>query len=334
MNLSHVVGDGMSAYRLMTSICRAYQGSEDTQPVLPLAHVRNLRTHVGCRNLADRRTRLRDLARRVSDDRKSPPVSLATDGGSDGVEGHAFHLLRFDRDEAARIAARRVKPATINDLLLAALAVTIRRFNDQRGGAPGRISLLMPVNVRPAEWSNELVSNIVSMVPVGVPEYAQSDLIAGQAAVAERTAELKEQRLAGVMVDILGFLGIWPARVRDGAVRWSRRHPVDSVHTGVLSNLGNQPLPLDFGDGAGAVTELWFSPPACKLEGTGVGATMMNGEIFLTLRYCRAQFDAEAAARFAAELRKVLLDEPSPALPARLIWDAVRRAVAGCERHA
>ena len=82
MNLSHVVGDGMSAYRLMSSICRAYTGSEDTQPVLPLAHVRNLRTHVGCRNLADARTRLRDLARRVSDARNDAPATLAVDGGS------------------------------------------------------------------------------------------------------------------------------------------------------------------------------------------------------------------------------------------------------------
>jgi NRPS condensation-like uncharacterized protein len=204
-----------------------------------------------------------------------------------------------------------VKPATLNDLLLAALAVTIRRFNDQRsmGMVPGRISLLMPVNLRPAEWSNELVSNIVSMVPVGVLECAQSDLVAGQAAVAERTAELKEQRLAGVMVDILGMLGIWPAGVRDAALRWSRGLPVDSAHTGVLSNLGNLPQPLDFGAGGCGHRAMVLAPP-CMPPGTGVGATIINGEIFLTLRYCRAQFDAEGAARFAADLRKVLLDEP------------------------
>lgn len=315
MNLSHVVGDGVSAYRLMLSICRAYTGSEDTQPVLPLAHVRNLRRYVRYRNLADARTRLRDLARRVSDARNDPPVALAVDGGSEGVQEIGFHLLRFDRDEAVRIAARRVKPATINDLLLAAFAVTIRRFNDQRGMVPGRISLLMPVNLRPAEWRGELVSNIASMVPVSVPECAQSDLVAAQAAVAECTAQLKEQRLAGVMVDILGVLGIWPAGVRDAAVRWSRRHPVDTVHTAVVTNLGNL-QPLDFGAGAGTITEMWGSPPACMPPGTGVGAGMMDGEIALTLRYCRAQFDAEGAARFAADLRKVLLDEPSPRLPA------------------
>src|SRR6476619_1088223 len=156
MNLSHVVGDGMSSYRLMSSICRAYTGSEDTQPVLPLAHVRNLHGHVGCRNLADARTRLGGLARHVSDTRNDAPVRVAVDGGSEGAQEQGFHMLRFDRDEAARIAARRVEPATINDLLLAALAVTTRRFNDQRGVVPGRISFMMPVNLRPAEWSNEL----------------------------------------------------------------------------------------------------------------------------------------------------------------------------------
>jgi NRPS condensation-like uncharacterized protein len=175
---------------------------------------------------------------------------------------------------------------------------------------------LMPVNVRPAEWSQELVSNLVSMVPVGVPEYAQSDLVVGQAAVAERTAELKEQRLAGVMVDILGFFGIWPAAARDAVVRWSQRLPVDAIHTGVLSNMGSPAQPFDFGAEAGAATEVRISPPACMPPGTGMGATMMNGEVFLTLRYCRTQFDAEGAARFAAELRKVLLDDPAPALPA------------------
>jgi hypothetical protein len=48
--------------------------------------------------------------------------------------------------------------------------------------------------------------------------------------------------------------------------------------------------------------------------GISVGATTMNGQMFLTLRYCRAQFDAEGAAQFAADLRTILLDELAPGL--------------------
>jgi hypothetical protein len=59
--------------------------------------------------------------------------------------------------------------------------------------------------------------------------------------------------------------------------------------------------------------------------GTAVGATTMNGEMFLTLRYSRALFDAEGAAQFAADLRKVLLDEPSPGLPASVDGGIPRR---------
>ena len=91
---------------------------------------------------------------------------------------------------------------------------------------------------------------------------------------------------------------------------------MNNADTGALSNLGNLPQPLDFGAGAGAATELWWSPPAGMPPGISVGAITTNGEMFLTLRYCRAQFDAEGAAQFAADLRKVLLDEPSPAIPA------------------
>jgi hypothetical protein len=154
------------------------------------------------------------------------------------------------------------------------------------------------------------------MVPVGIPECAQSDLVAAQAAVAERTAQAKEQRLAGAMVDMLGMVGIWPAAVRDAAARWSRGPLVNAADTGVLSNLANLPETLDFGAGAGAATELWASPPVNMPTGISVGAVTMNGEMFLTLRYCRAQFDAQGAEQFAADLRKVLVDEPAPELPA------------------
>jgi NRPS condensation-like uncharacterized protein len=325
MNLNHVAGDGIGSIRLMSSICHAYAGIEDTPPVLPLAQVRNLRGHVGCRNLADARTRLRGLARHVSDTRNTPAVRVAVDGGSEGAHAYGCHMLRFDRDEAERIAARRVKPATINDLLLAALAVTIRHFNDQRGVAPGRISIAMPFNLRPAEWSTELVSNIVSMVPLGVPETAQSDLFAAQAAVAERTAELKEQRLAGAMIDIAGIVGLLPAGVRHAAGRRSDGAGEKSADTSSLTNLGIVTQPLDFGAGAGAATELRISPPAGKPVGIGLGVTTMNGEMFLTLRYSRGHFDAEGAAQFAADLRKVLLDEPSPGLPASVDGVVSRR---------
>jgi hypothetical protein len=42
--------------------------------------------------------------------------------------------------------------------------------------------------------------------------------------------------------------------------------------------------------------------------GVAVGAAMIDDEIFLTLRYCKAQFHALGAAAFANTWREVLLD--------------------------
>jgi hypothetical protein len=77
--------------------------------------------------------------------------------------------------------------------------------------------------------------------------------------------------------------------------------------TAILSNLGNLASPLDFGEGAGAATELWFSPPGQMPLGGGIGVASINGELFLTLRYFKAQFDAAGAAAFAHTWREVLL---------------------------
>lgn len=311
MNLSHVVGDGMSGYRLMTSICRAYAGVADPVPDLPLDLVRNLRAHVGSRTIKDATTRFKGVKGLISDTRgPGKPVRVAIDGGIDKAQGYGFQLLRLGQRETAQVMARRKKPATVNDLLLAGLALAVRRFNDRHDVTPGRVSFMMPVNLRPAEWSRELVSNIVSFVPVAVSAEHQSDLGTAQKAVGVRTAELKEQRQSGTMVDILGMTSIWPAGVRHAAIRLSRGAVVDPIlDTAVLSNLGNIPEPLDFGADAGVATELWFSPPASMPLGTAVGAATMNDEMFLTIRYCNAQYDKAGAAAFADTYRRVLLDD-------------------------
>jgi NRPS condensation-like uncharacterized protein len=305
MNLHHAAGDGVSSYRLMTSIARAYAGVEDPVPgVDPLA-VRDLRVHAGARSLKDAVLRARDMRDRLS---QGPPARVAVQGGVPGARGYGFHPLRLGPEEAEKVSARRRKPATVNDLLIAALAVAIRRFNAERGVPTGRVSVMIPVNVRPSAWSEEIVANILSFVAASVPESEQSDLDTAQLAVAARTRALKEQRLAGTMTDLLHFSSLLPVGVRHFLARTLRGGIADRVvDTAILSNLGMVSEALDFGDGAGAATELWFSPPGQVPLGVALGAASMNGEMFLTLRYRKARYDTAGAAAFAATWRDVLL---------------------------
>ena len=58
---------------------------------------------------------------------------------------------------------------------------------------------------------------------------------------------------------------------------------------------------------AGAVREVWFSPPGRMPLGASLGAVTLEGRLFVTLRYRHALFDEAAAAEFLGIFRDVLL---------------------------
>jgi NRPS condensation-like uncharacterized protein len=309
INLHHAAADGISAYRLLTSIARAYAGVDDPVPDVDPSAARDLRGQFGTHALSDAVARAKQLRARVLEIRsEGAPARIARAGGVEGAEGYHFHLVRLGTEETAHVMGQRRRPATVNDLLVAALAVAIRRFNAERGVTTGRVSAMMPVNLRPQERFEEVVGNILSFVSVSVLEREQSDLEVAQLAVAARTRALKDQRLSPTMIDVLGLSRPWPVGLRHLLAR-TLRHPVidKAVDTMILSNLGPGTVPLDFGAGAGAATEIWFSPPGQIPLGTAIGAATMNNELFLTIRSCRAQHDPAGAAALASTWREVLL---------------------------
>lgn len=316
MNLNHVAADGMSALRIMTSIARAYAGADDPLPPVDPVEARRLRRLAGDRSPLGSIMRLVELAERSSVDRShGRPARVAVDGGEPAASGYGFHLLALSEEETAAVVAARIEPATVNDVLLAALAIAVRRFNDAHAVEARRISILMPVNLRPPAWSTEVVSNLVSYASISVAPGAQDELASAQRAVARRTRRVKERQGAGAMIDLLEVAGASavPIGIRQVAARGLASALVDrELDTVVLSNLGRLRAPLDFGD-AGRAGELWFSPPASMPLGLATGAATIGDRLHLTIRYCRAQCDARAAASFAGIWRSVLLGDRQPA---------------------
>jgi NRPS condensation-like uncharacterized protein len=311
MNLNHAAADGISAYRLMVSLARAYAGVEDPVPSVDPLAAGDPGAHTGAPGVKQRIARLRRLGDHVSELRsEGPAVRLAKRGGDEGAEGYRFHLLRFGPEETEAVLARRRQPASVNDLLLAGLAIAIANFNAERGVASGRISVMMPVSVRPPDWGEEVVANLISFVPVLVSAHEQSDLVTAQLAVHSRTRELKDRRLSGTVIDILSLTRVCPVGVRHLIARTLVGPVGDRVaDTTILSNVGQLAMPLDFGEGAGAASEVWFSPPGQRPLDAGIGVASMNDEMFLTLRYRRSQFDPGGAAAFVDAWREVLLGD-------------------------
>jgi NRPS condensation-like uncharacterized protein len=306
MNMRHAAGDGMSAMRLMASTLRAYGGEEDPMPdVDPLA-VRDIQEIVGAGSIAERVGRVRALVEHVARF-ATPPTRIAPQGGDDDLPGYDFELLRFGAGEAERIMGLKRDGATANDVLLGALAVAIRRWNEEHGQGSGRIALMMPVNLRPKEWQFDFIGNYASYVTVHIPEDSQEELGSAIAAAAESTRRIKDDGIAGLIVDLLEFPTVLPTGIKR---RLEQLIPLTGnmvVDTAVLSNLGKLDALPRLDDEAGDVKAIWFSPPGRMPLGASFGVATMNGEMFVTLRYRRALFDAAGAAEFGALYRGILL---------------------------
>jgi NRPS condensation-like uncharacterized protein len=302
LNLHHAAGDGISAARLLLSIARAYAGEDDPVPPLDPLAVHDVRGLAAARSAGERTARRRAMLtaawRPVVQ-----PARVARDGGDDRP-AYGFESFALTAKESRSLFARHPKSSTVNDVLLAGLAIAIGRWNAEHGRRAGPIALSMPVNLRPPEWQHEIFSNFASWVTVWVRPRRGEDLDSVVARVAESTRAIKRDRLGGMAVDLL----MVPGRLMIAAKRRMQRMKTFMstaiVDTASLSNLGTlDPLPAVFD---GAEVAAWFSPPSQMPLGVGVGAVTLRERLYVTMRYRHAQFDRPAARRFAELFREVL----------------------------
>ncbi|MEA2479299.1 MAG: hypothetical protein QOJ07_1221 [Thermoleophilaceae bacterium] len=304
LNLVHAAGDGMAALRLMASILRAYSGQDDPAPAVDPLAVRDIKALVGSQSIAERLKRSRAAVGYMMRG-LTPPVRVAPDGASDRP-GYGFELLELEPDEVKQVSAQRTGGATVNDVLLGALGVTIGRWNERHGETSGTAYLMMPINLRPPEWRFDVVGNFASYVSVHLGADEQVDMESAVAAAAERTRRIKDDGVAGLIVDLFEIPTAMPTALKR---RLQQLIPLTNnlvVDTAVLSNLGKLEDVPDLGD-AGRVRAVWFSPPGRMPLGVSLGAASLDGRLFLTLRYRHPQFGPEAAAEFAALYRRTLL---------------------------
>jgi NRPS condensation-like uncharacterized protein len=304
LSLHHAAGDGVSAVRLMRSILRAYAGEEDPVPALDPLAVRDVLALAGAKSLEDRVVRARALARHAAR-QWMPTTRMARDGG-DRRPGYGFELFALSPDETDSLRVKRLLGTTVNDVLLAALAVAIRRWNDRHGRWPGRIALTMPVNLRPAEWREEVVGNFASYVTVSLGVSDQQDLQRALEVTAERTRQIKQDRLAGLVVDLLvgpSLLPVGAKRRLQDLIPLTGNTVVDTASMSNLEVLDGWP---SLGEDAGTVEAVWFSPPGRMPLGAALGAATVGRRLHVTMRYPHAQFGRAAAHAFAEVYRDAL----------------------------
>jgi NRPS condensation-like uncharacterized protein len=305
LNLHHAVADGVGAARLVLSILRAYAGEEDPIPAPDPLAVHDVRGLAAARSDTERAARRRALQTGAWRPLRQP-ARLAPDGGSERP-AYGFQLVTLSGEESRELFDEHPPGTTVNDVLLAALAVAIARWNADHGRPPAPIAISVPINLRPAQWRFEIVSNYASWVTVWVCAQPGEDVSVVARRVAARTEAIKRDRLGGLAVDLLAIQG----NLTIAAKRWLQHVKKLAgdvvVDTASLSNFGRiNPLPASF-DGVEAAA--WGAPPSQMPLGVAVGTVTVGDRLHIGMRYRHAQFDRAAARRFMELFRGLLVDE-------------------------
>jgi NRPS condensation-like uncharacterized protein len=219
-----------------------------------------------------------------------------------GLPGYGAHLVTWDG--LTVIDSLRRDGVSVNDLLIAALMITISEWNRARGGGD-LIKITMPVGDKAqagqdGQWANlSRLTTIAARVSTGA---LPADVIAD---VASQTAAAKEH--AGPQLDFASralAAAPLPVAVKNILLRLALRvaGPL-FCDTSLVSNLGVAGA-LAFG--ATPAEQVWFSTSAHMPRGLSLGAVTAGGALRLTFRYRRALMSGSDAAEFGAMYAKAL----------------------------
>lgn len=309
LKMSHVVTDAAGAYRFLLSLMRIYAGVDDAQPTdIDVVKARHIGQEFGAKGMPDllrRAPRLFSyLARSVQ-----LPTRIAPHFG-DNKAGLSFVSHTFTREQTDALGKLRLGSATLNDVLAALVHLAVERWNLQRNEAAGRITLMNVMNFRPIGWRQEAVGNFSLWVNVATREDDRRSYEQTLAAVTAQTQKYKSEETAGLLVDLLNLVQVLPGSVRKSLTNLMPLTGNFVVDTAVLNNLGRVFDIPDPAGKAGRITAIRFSPPTRMPMGVAVGVVTLRGELTITFRYRRAQFDRFAADAFRdnfLELLKELL---------------------------
>ena len=299
LNAHHACLDGLSCLRLLSRVAAEYRTRTaratvpaDGEPAGPPPAAPKIPGGIQPQQLQNRRPRGGIIAR-----------IAPGHGDASAVAGYGAHLLTWDG--LAMAGTLRSAAASVNDLLVVALMITIRDWNESRGARRDLIRITMPVGDRDqadarGQWANlSRLTTITAHVPAGT----QPAGLIGE--VARQTRYAKQH--PGPQVDLASRALVAapvPVRVKRMFLGTALRvaGPL-FCDTSLVSNIG---VIDELAFGHDRAADVWFSTSAHMPRGLSLGAVTAGGRLRLAFRYRRALFSAADAAEFAATYVKVL----------------------------
>ncbi|MGH9155689.1 MAG: hypothetical protein ACRD1K_07655 [Acidimicrobiales bacterium] len=296
LNLNHGATDSVGALRVMQVIAKAYAGDTDLGPLPDFLAVSDLPVRPASAPVSKLHAQYRRLVERLHD-LLARPARFAPDQATDEA-GYGFHLVRLSADDTRRIV-RPDRPGTSRNALLAALHLAVGDWN-LRHGTPGRrVGVLVPVNLRPPGWPEDVVANFSVTARVSTSRRHRSGPETVLRAITSQTIRNKRTRTGVALLAGLQRSGLLPLWAKQSLVVLQPLTRNRRVDTAMLANLGGLEEPPSFGAGAGETIEVWFSVPARTPGSLCIGAVTVAGRLHLTFRYPHRLFGPGSVSRFA-----------------------------------
>jgi NRPS condensation-like uncharacterized protein len=300
LNAHHARFDGLAALRLLRGVAGEY-GADCGQP--PLA--------------ARQRQEASDAREQGSSRPRSGYGRITRIAGDADRPMPGYGTVQAEWGGLGPVAAGlRSAGCSVNDLLVAALIVTIKEWNAGQGARCGLVQITMPVGdpaqlTEAGQWANRSRLTKVTAWPARASTAAE---LLPEVAAQTRYAKHHDSGQVDSLSRTLTFAPV-PVFVKRLSLRAVLRvaGPI-CCDTSLISNLGVV-APLRFG--AAGEASVWFSTSAHLPRGLSVGAVTTQGRLRLTFRYRRALLTPSAAAAFAGTYRRVLDSVTPGALPDR-----------------
>lgn len=281
LSIHHAACDGMGALRLLASILRAYLDIDDPLPDLDPVEVHQLpepelqtdsaRQWYATRMEFERYNRMGSFPARLPQLDDEPRA------------GYGIHQLSVPLEGIVKARLRKSLNASVNDVLIAAASLACARMIEHGGEPPGRVTVMMPINARPAGWREEIVGNFVTADVVSTSPEDRVSTETCLESVAGWT-ELVKKVGPGPALAALSAIPPGPVSGRRAFAQWASQTGAQLADTTVLSNLGRVSDAWLDSDTI-RIIEFGFSPPPTLPTGLGIGAIANNERLFLNLRH-------------------------------------------------
>lgn len=295
LNLNHAAVDGFGAVRVLDRLAHAYAGDAGADAALDFLACADLPVQPAA-PASSRIVRLGRKAVERARDALSKPPRLADDEAGD-EPGYGFHLHGLSA-QATRDTTGGGGGAT-RDALIAALHLTIARWNSRHDMPGRRIGVLVPVDLRPADLPEHVVANLSVNTRLSTTPRERLTPTTVLRAIkwhAERDNATRTGIGLIAALERAGMLTLW---AKQSSIVLQPLIDNRRADAAMLCDLGSFPAAPRFGGDAGEVTELWFSPPSRSPRCLCVGTVTLEGRLYLTFRYPHALFGPSAVRRFA-----------------------------------